>query len=243
MKGPQLWIVYARVSTREQGKSGLGLEAQRQACEEHIAEEGGEIIASYSEVGSGGNDDRPEFVKAIKLARRTGATLVVSKLDRISRAVALIANMLAEGIPLRIVEIPNASTLEIHLRAVIAQEERDAASKRTREALAIAKQRGVKLGSSRPGHWSGRTESGELRTDRRLDGQRNGAAAWSAKRKARNADMLDEVADLIRETAELSLRAVAVELEERGIRTALGKRSWAPAQVARLRAAILEPAT
>lgn len=232
MSQPEQFIVYRRVSTREQGQSGLGLEAQLVACKKHVAEVGGEIIAEFSEVASGANDHRPQFVAAIKRARRTGATLLVAKLDRVSRAVHLIAGMLADGLPLTVAEIPNASTLELHLRAVIAQEERDAASKRTKAALAVAKANGTKLGSSRPGHWDGLE-------DRRALGQRRATEAAAAVRRAKNVDLVEEVGDLIEKTAELSLRAVAAELEERGILTARGKRTWSPAQVQRLRAALL----
>jgi len=156
----------------------------------------------------------------------------VAKLDRVSRAVHLIAGMLADGLPLTVAEIPNASTLELHLRAVIAQEERDAASKRTKAALAALKRRGIKLGSARPGHWDGRE-------GRRALGQRRATEAAAAVRRAKNTDLIEEVDQLIMSTRDLSLRAVAAELEERGIRTARGKRTWSPAQVKRLRETLL----
>ena len=139
------FVAYYRVSTQEQGKSGLGLEAQRKAVVDYLDGGKWELVAEFTEVESGKRDDRPELAKAIAWCKRAKARLVIAKLDRLSRDVAFIATLM-KGVDFLAVDNPHANKFTVHILAAVAEFERDAISKRTREALAAAKARGVKLG-------------------------------------------------------------------------------------------------
>lgn len=139
------YVGYYRVSTKKQGKSGLGLEAQKQMVET-FAEANGDLVAEFVEVESGKNDQRSELSKAMALAKKSGASLLIAKLDRFSRRVSFIATMMEKGVPLVIAEMPNATDFQLHIFAALAQEERRLISERTKAALAQAKKQGKKLG-------------------------------------------------------------------------------------------------
>lgn len=141
------FYAYYRVSTERQGASGLGLEAQRNAVLQHMTREGGRISGEYVEVESGKRSDRPKLAEAIRECKRNKATLIIAKLDRLARNVAFIANLLESGVDFVAVDNPHANRFQIHLLAAFAEYERELISKRTREALAQAKARGVKLGA------------------------------------------------------------------------------------------------
>lgn len=141
------YVAYFRVSTEKQGKSGLGLAAQRSLIERFLSE-GDELIAEYVEVQSGKNDERKELWKAINHAKRNDAKLLIAKLDRFSRKVSFIASIMEQGIGLVVAEMPNATDFQLHIFAALAQEERRLISERTRNALAEAKKRGVELGKN-----------------------------------------------------------------------------------------------
>ena len=205
------FIAYERVSTARQGQSGLGLEAQRNTIDAFAASRGAEVLARFTEVESGRNPDRPELAKAIQLARLTGATLVIAKLDRLSRNAAFLLTLRDSGVKFIACDMPEANDLTVGIMALVAQQEREAISRRTKEALAVAKARGMKLGNP------------------------NGAAALRRAGKggvalratvSRNADDfamgLAEVADTIRAEGHVSLRAIATELNVRGILTRRG---------------------
>ena len=136
-------IGYERVSTARQGASGLGIEAQRQAIEGFVAQRGATLIARFTEVESGRNPDRPELGKALHLAKVTGATLVIAKLDRLSRNAAFLLTLRDSGVRFAAVDLPEANDLTVGIMALVAQQEREAISRRTKEALAVAKARGV----------------------------------------------------------------------------------------------------
>ena len=140
-------IGYERVSTARQGASGLGIEAQRQAIDGFVAQRGAALIARFTEVESGRNPDRPELGKALHLAKVTGATLVIAKLDRLSRNAAFLLTLRDSGVRFAAVDLPEANDLTVGIMALVAQAEREAISKRTREALAVARSRGVRLGN------------------------------------------------------------------------------------------------
>jgi DNA invertase Pin-like site-specific DNA recombinase len=125
------FVAYARVSTDEQGRSGLGIEAQLAAVRSFVESEQGVMVREFVEIASGDDDDRPQLAAALKLAKRTGAVLVVAKLDRLSRVVAKVAGLIRQGAELRVVECAAASTLELHIRAVVAEEERRMIAART----------------------------------------------------------------------------------------------------------------
>lgn len=141
------YVAYFRVSTEKQGKSGLGLAAQRSLIERFLSP-GDEVVAEYVEVQSGRNDQRIELWKAIHDAKKQGAKLLIAKLDRFSRKVSFIASIMEQGIGLVVAEMPNATDFQLHIFAALAQEERRLISERTRNALAEAKKRGVELGKN-----------------------------------------------------------------------------------------------
>lgn len=226
------FVAYARVSTDEQGQSGLGIDAQQHSIRQYVESIGGEIVREFVEVGSGNDDDRPVLAAALKLAKRTGAVLLVAKLDRLSRVVARIAGLIRQGAELRVVECASASVLELQIRAVIAEEERRKISERTRDALAAAKRRGVRLGSSRPGHWKGRE-------DRRRLGQQLATEKAAAARRELRADVYADALPLAKRRTEegASLRTIAEELNAAGLTTPRGS-IWRAAQVQRMLATI-----
>jgi DNA invertase Pin-like site-specific DNA recombinase len=149
-------IAYLRVSSREQGKSGLGLEAQRASIESFAAREGITVLAWYTEVESGkGVSDtlhaRPQLADALEQARVSSAKVIVSKLDRLSRDVAFIAGLMRDKIPFIVCELGmNVDNFQLHLFAALAEKEREMISQRTKAALGALMARGVKLGSGNP---------------------------------------------------------------------------------------------
>ena len=139
------YVVYYRVSTERQGRSGLGLDAQRSMVERFLTSTD-TIIAEFTEIESGKNDKRLELWKAITLVKKTKAKLLIPKLDRFSRKVSFIAGIIDQGVELVVCEHPNVNTFFLHLLACFAEEERRQISERTKAALAEAKKRGRVLG-------------------------------------------------------------------------------------------------
>ena len=145
-------IAYYRVSTQKQGRSGLGLDAQRAAIRRFAEDEGLTISAEYIEIETGKGADalerRPELTKALKFARKDKCAVVVAKLDRLSRDVAFIAALMAQRVPFIVAELGmNADPFMLHIYAALAEQERRMISERTRQALAAARERGVLLGN------------------------------------------------------------------------------------------------
>jgi DNA invertase Pin-like site-specific DNA recombinase len=143
------FVAYYRVSTQRQGRSGLGLEAQRKAVQDHLNGGNWRIVAEYTEVESGKRKDRPKLADALKACRVHGAKLIIAKLDRLARNVAFVSNLMESGVDFEAVDFPQANRLTIHILAAVAEHEAKAISERTRAALAAAKRRGVKLGGYR----------------------------------------------------------------------------------------------
>ncbi len=137
------YIAYIRVST---DKQSLGLEAQRRTIANFLSE-GSELIAEYVEHVSGAKDDRAELAKALAHCKKTGATLLVAKLDRLSRKVSFVANLLESKISIKVAEMPQADLFQLHIYAALAEQERTMISRRTKEALAARKAQGVQLGA------------------------------------------------------------------------------------------------
>lgn len=152
----QRFVVYTRVSTKKQGDSGLGLDAQERDIQlflENYSEVPWEVVARFQDVESGSRSDRPELEKAINLAKASSATLLVAKLDRLSRSVSFIAQLLEDKkLNFRVASMPYADKFQLHIYAALAEQERDFISKRTKAALQEARARGVKLGGYREGH-------------------------------------------------------------------------------------------
>ena len=212
-------VAYYRVSTREQGKSGLGLDAQRQAIARFAEAEGFEVVAAFTEVETGKGADaldrRPQLAAALAEARRHGrCAVVVAKLDRLSRDVAFIANLMAHRVPFIVAELgTDADPFMLHLYAALAEKERRLISERTKAALAVAKGRGVTLGNPRLA---------------------DARAVAHARLKGEADTFARSVAPAIREAkaaGATSLRSIAGALNARGIATARGSR-WEAQTVA-----------
>lgn len=222
MAAGQRLVTYERVSTARQGASGFGLEAQRKVIEDFAASRGAEVLARFTEVESGRKADRPELAKALHLSKVTGATLVIAKLDRLSRNAAFLLALRDSGVRFVAVDMPEANDLTVGIMALVAQAEREAISRRTKEALAVAKARGVKLGNP----------NGAASLRRAGKGGAALRAAVSANAAAFAADLAPILAD-IRAEGHISLRAMAAELTAREIRTRRGGR-WGVGNVGRL---------
>lgn len=143
------FIAYYRVSTQRQGISGLGLEAQQDIVEDYIRRQEGKLLHIYTEIESGKRDERPQLLKALQHCQLTNSTLVVSKLDRLSRDLHFLSTVMKSGISFICCDQPNSGTLVLQVLAAVAEEERRMISERTKLALAAAKKRGVKLGNPR----------------------------------------------------------------------------------------------
>lgn len=198
------FVAYYRVSTDKQGVSGLGLEAQTHAVESFVARSGGEILAAFSEVESSKTAKREKLEQALALCRTQKAVLVIAKLDRLARNTAFVANLLESGVEFIACDLPEANKLTLHIMAAIAEHEREMISKRTKEALAMAKNRGQKLGNPRP----------DIAAMNR---------SWSQKAKAQREAVLPLIQNFYEQGESLS--SIANTLNERGIKTCNG-RSW-----------------
>lgn len=212
------FVTYYRVSTQKQGRSGLGLEAQKAAVEAYLRQHGGSAVASFTEVESGKNNSRPQLQAALLRCRQTHATLLVAKLDRLSRNAAFLMNLRDSSVKFQALDIPEANTLTLGVLAVLAQHERELISARTKAALAARRARGLPLGTPRD-------LSAYARRASLL-----GRAANAAKARARAA----EIAPLIKSARAIgctSLRKVAAHLNGLEITTPRGKR-WTATAVA-----------
>ena len=202
--GQQRRIVsYLRVSTeRSQGASGLGIDAQRATVADFCVRGGFTLAKEYVEVESGRNNERTVLAKALAHARRIGATLLVAKLDRLSRSVRFIATVLDAGVEFRACDVPDASRLLLHILSAVAEAEAAAISQRTKAALRAARERGTRLGAENPAC----RNLGDSATRGRAAGQ----AANRAKAVAAFADLLPTITAL--RVQGLSLRAIAERL-------------------------------
>lgn len=212
------YVIYKRVSTAEQGKSGLGLAAQDRDISLYLegyagGAAGAEVLATFTDVETGKSADRVEMAKALEMVRATGAELLVAKLDRLSRKVSFIATLMDDPkVRLRVASMPHADKFQLHIYAALAEQEREFISLRTKAALAEAKARGVKLGGLRD-----------------ATGKRNAAVQAQA---ARNAQRIAGVVEPLRERGK-TLREIAAALDSAGVPTARGG-TWQASQVKRL---------
>src|SRR5262245_42795789 len=206
---PCKYVAYCRVSTQKQGRSGLGLEAQRETVRQFVASRGGRIIApEYVEVETGKNNDRPELQKALKRCKITHATLVVAKLDRLSRNAAFLMTLRDSGVDFVAADLPEANTMTVGVMAVVAQHEREAISQRTKAALAAAKARGKRLGGFRAA------------APNIALYQRHGVAAACERAMHAAEERRDVIEALQREG--LSLNAIAARLNADSVRSSRG---------------------
>jgi DNA invertase Pin-like site-specific DNA recombinase len=220
------FVSYLRVSTQKQGQSGLGLEAQRKAVDDYLNGGDWTVIEEVVEIESGKNNKRPKLNEAIQLCKASGATLVVAKIDRLTRDAAFLLNLKDAGIDFIAADMPEANRLTIGIMALVAEQEREAISKRTKEALAAAKARGVQLGAYRNGVYVGGKGS--------RDTAKNASEARTALYKRRYAEKLPMIAK-VDPDGSLSLRTIAQKLNELSVPTISGKGSWSANSVKRLK--------
>jgi DNA invertase Pin-like site-specific DNA recombinase len=206
------WVSYLRVSTDKQGASGLGLEAQRKAVGDFLNGGSWKLAAEFVEVESGKRSDRPQLAAALAACKRYKAKLVVAKLDRLARNVAFTAKLMESGVEFVAADMPFANKLTIHILAAMAEHEREAISDRTKQALAAAKRRGVKLGGPKL-----------------AEAQRNGSAKNREKADTFAANTRP-VIEQIRKSGITTLRDLAAALNARGVPTARGG-TWTPVQI------------
>ena len=212
------YIAYYRVSTQKQGASGLGLDAQVKQVTDFAARTGGFITASYTEVESGKKSDRVQILAAIAEAKKTGATLLIAKLDRLARNASFIFTLRDTGVSFIASDMPEANTLTVGIMAVMAQHEAEIISSRTKAALAAKKARGEKLGN--PDNF---TETGRAK----------GRAAHKEKSMSnQNTKTARGYASLLRGGG-ASLRTIADTLNKEGFKTARSGQ-YSAVQVARL---------
>ena len=221
---PRRFVAYLRVSTDKQGRSGLGLEAQQAAIDAFLSPGDKLLAPPFVEVESGKNAERPQLKAAMTRCRKTGATLLIARLDRLARNVRFVSALMEEGVPFIACDMPSATPFMLHVYASVAEEEARAISRRTKAALAAAKTRGVKLG----GH---RGERHAPPPDATLGSH---AAAVARVRKADHAahDLLIPIEEL-RASGLASLHALATGLTARGITTARGG-AWTATAVRRV---------
>lgn len=217
-------IAYYRVSTARQGKSGLGLQAQRAAVEAYLNGGQWKIEGEFTEIESGRRSDRPELDKALAAARLHRCPLIVSKVDRLTRSVGFLSRLLDAGVDVRFADLPQieGATGRFMLQQMVAVAELEAGmiSKRTKDALAAAKRRGTKLGGDRGVKPSAKTRS-------------KAVAAIRERADGRAADLASTIAELQAGGA-TSLRAIADGLNAKGIQTARGNGLWTATQVMRV---------
>lgn len=214
------FVAYYRVSTERQGRSGLGLEAQQRAVETYLNGGHWSVVSTFIEVESGKNDNRPKLAEALAACRIHNATLLIAKLDRLSRDAHFLLGLQKAGVRFVAVDMPHADNFTVGVLALVAQKEREMISQRTKDALASAKARGVKLGGDR-GNLSSVSGSGRAASQ----------AVRSAKATARAKDLEPILRDLM--SAGQSLRSMADTLNTRGIKTFRGY-SWTAMAVSRV---------
>lgn len=168
----QKFIAYYRVSTQKQGNSGLGLEAQRTDVRRFISK-GGELIAEFQDIESGKKNNRPNLIKAIEECKKQEATLLIAKLDRLSRNASFIFTLRDSKIDFICCDMPNANSVTIGIMAVLAQDERERISHRTKSALAELKSKGIKLGSPENMTVEARMKGLETRKQNALENENN----------------------------------------------------------------------
>jgi DNA invertase Pin-like site-specific DNA recombinase len=214
------FVSYLRVSTRRQGESGLGLEAQRQAVEAWLNGGDWTLVEEHVEVESGKRvDNRPALARAFDACRAYNAKLVIAKLDRLSRDAHFLLGLQKAGVEFIAVDMPHANRLTVGIMALVAEQEREAISARTKAALAAAKARGTKLGKPK-GTPVPRSDVGRV----------NGSKANADNAQA----FAERMRPILNKVSGLSANAAAAELEKRGYATARGG-AWSATQVISIR--------
>jgi DNA invertase Pin-like site-specific DNA recombinase len=222
MAKPAKWVAYTRVSTQRQGRSQLGIEAQKYSIAEYVRLHGGVCVGEFTEVESGRKNDRPELHRALAACRMHNAVLLIAKLDRLARRASFLLSLRDSGIDFAACDLQGANRLTVGILAMVAETEAEAISARTKAALAAAKRRGVQLGN--PANF----------TDRgRAKGRSAARVALRDGARQRAADRLAHIEDL-RAAGCTTASDVARGLTERGVPTPRGCATWQAGQVKRL---------
>jgi len=214
------FVAYYRVSTTKQGESGLGLDSQRGAVAEYVSRLGGELLEGFTDIESGTNDNRPELLKALRKCRLTGATLLIAKLDRLSRNRRFLMELADSKLNFVAVDMPEANSLTVGILACMADYERQLISERTKAALRAAKARGTVLGNP------------NLQAVRNSD-TKAAKAVWIETTTARQNEVREVCLELITEHGAMNSRQLAERLNSAGYKTVTGK-DWGVSQVWRI---------
>jgi DNA invertase Pin-like site-specific DNA recombinase len=208
------FVTYYRVSTQRQGAGGLGMDAQRESVRQFLNGGAWDVVGEFVEVESGRKTDeqRPELAKALAECKRSGATLLVAKLDRLARSVHFVSGLMRAGVKFVAIDLPEANDLTIHVMAAVAEHEAKRISQRTKDALAAAKARGVVLGAAGPSNLRANVEQRQQEADAFAQRMRSVITSLRA--------------------SGLSQRAVVEELNRLGVKTAAGC-EWSLIQVQR----------
>ena len=207
------FVLYRRVSTNRQGTSGLGLESQDETVRRYVSNQKGKVVGEFVEVESGKNNDRPQLMLALTECRRLKSTLVVAKLDRLSRNAEFLLRLQNGNVEFVCCDAPNVDKFTVGILALVAQRERELISERTRSALQMAKRRGVRLGTKNP----------KRQVKLMVEGYRRQKVAFVAK--------VLPIIDEIKSTGVKTLTGIAECLTRRGIPTRTGKSVWFPSTV------------
>jgi len=212
------YIAYYRVSTQKQGQSGLGLEAQKAAVHKFVQCESC-ILQEFVEIETGKKNNRPELQKALALAKETGCTLVIAKLDRLSRNLSFISALMEANIKFVCADMPDANSFTIHIFAALAQQEAELISKRTKAALAAKKAQGAKLGKPENLSQKAREKAAEKKKQAAIENERSVKAAEMGKALRSLGKTFEEIADF---------------LNQKGFQTPTGKGAWNRGTIARV---------
>lgn len=225
------FVSYHRVSTKGQGVSGLGLDAQRKAVTDYLNGGNWELVGEFVEVESGGRDDRPELMKAFDICRMTGAKLLIAKLDRLSRDTHFLTGLEKQGIDFVACDMPQANRFTVTIMAAVAEQERSAASTRTKAALATIKDR-LANGEVYVSKRSGKVVE-RLGNPNGLSSVRQDLGVQAVKDRADKfaATVLPTIKAL--KASDLTLQGVADQLNKMKVLTARGS-TWTPMAVKRV---------
>jgi DNA invertase Pin-like site-specific DNA recombinase len=214
---PNKFIAYYRVSTKRQGQSGLGLEAQQHSVQAFLHSCGGILIGEYTEIETGKRNNRPQLQMALAAVKKAKGRLIIAKLDRLARNAAFVLNLLESSVDFVAADMPDANKLTIQIMAAFAEHERDQISERTKAALAAAKTRGVVLGAN------GRV----LAKQHKVEAQKR-------------AESLRGDVDAIKNEGHTTVRDICNQLNVLGINTPAGKQ-WHPTTTYRLLKRLAKP--
>lgn len=209
------FIGYYRVSTDKQGESGLGLQSQKDTINNYVNNKNGILLREFREVESGKKNDRPALTQAMEMCRLYGATLLIAKLDRLSRDAVFLMNLQRGDVPFTACDMPDANSMTIGIMALLAQQEREMISTRTKEALAVIKATGKRLG--------GRREKSHNFTH---DDIEKATLARNEKESAYRSRVIPVIRDL--RSSGMSYRKICDQLSALGIKTYHKKSNWHP---------------